>query len=77
MFFVYPISREEKEVHLVLTFESKDLDSSYSQRKFDNEFTINKNFFSCKQKLLLYCYIIPVLCDLTYLKVCRRLEVTV
>ena len=74
MFFVYPISRDEKEVHRVLTLESKDLDSSYSKQKLLLYCYII--FFSCKQKLLLYCYIIPVLCDLTNLKVCRRQEVT-
>ena len=40
-----------------MTLETRDLGSFYSQRKFVYEFTTNNNFFSCKQKLLLYCYI--------------------
>ena len=48
MFFVYPTSRDEKEVHLVLTLETRVFDFSYSQRKFVHEFTTNNNFFSCK-----------------------------
>ena len=62
MFFVYPTSRDEKSVHLVLALETRDLDSSYNQRKFVYEFTTNNNFFFYKQKLLLYCYIDPMLC---------------
>ena len=41
--------------------ETKDLDSAYSQIKFLYEFTMN-NSFSSKQRLLLCCYIISVLC---------------
>ena len=44
-----------------MTLETRDLDSFYSQRKFVYEFTTNNNFFSRKQKLLLYCYIILVM----------------
>ena len=45
-----------------MTLETRELDSSYSQRKFVYELTANNNFSSCKQKLLFCCYIIPVLC---------------
>ena len=31
-------------------------------RKSMYKFTTNNSFLSCKQKLLLYCYVIPVLC---------------
>ena len=61
MFFAYPTSRDEKEVHLVLGLETTNLDLSYSQRKIVDEFTTNNNIFSCKQKLL-YFIIITVLC---------------
>ena len=44
-----------------MTLETRDLDYFYSQRKFVYEFTTNNNFFSRKQKLLLYCYIILVM----------------
>ena len=62
MFFVYPTSRDEKYVHLVLTMETRKPDPSCSQRKCAYEFNANNIFFFCKQNLLLYCYIIPVLC---------------
>ena len=62
MFFAYPTSGDEKYVHLLLTLETRKPDPSYSQRKCAYEFTTNNIFFFCKQKLLLYCYIIPVLC---------------
>ena len=57
MFFVYSTSRGEKYVHLVLTLETRNLDSSYSQRRFIYEFTTNNNFFYCKKN----CYYIAIL----------------
>ena len=43
-----------------MTLETRDLDSSYSKRKFAYEFTTNNNFFSCKQNY--YCIVILFLC---------------
>ena len=42
----------------ILTLETRDLGSSYSERKFVYEFNTNNNFFSCKQKLLLFIFIV-------------------
>ena len=58
MFVVYPTRRYD----FVQTLETKELDFSYSERNFAYEFTTNNDYFACKQKLLLYCYIIPWSC---------------
>ena len=58
MFVVYPTRRYD----FVWTLETKELDFSYSERNFAYEFTANNDYFACKQKLLLYCYIIPGSC---------------